>query len=140
MIIGVPSGLPTYWAVAQGAIAPDTYSDYLVGPYANLTGASLYFANLTHVDLYGANLTDVGLGYATLEYTILEYANLTGADLIGTDLTGAFLNDANLTDAILTGATMSGVVGATTATWSSTTCPDGTNSDNDGDTCVNNGA
>ena len=46
----------------------------------------------------------------------LSYSDLTGADLAGADLAGANL----------------GVI------WSDTTCPDGTNSNNDGDTCVNN--
>jgi uncharacterized protein YjbI with pentapeptide repeats len=42
-----------------------------------------------------------------------------------------FTND-NLTGADLTGANLTGV------TWSNTTCPDGTNSNTDGDTCNNN--
>jgi uncharacterized protein YjbI with pentapeptide repeats len=49
-------------------------------------------------------------------------STLSGATLTGANLTGAQLSGADLTDAI----------------WSDTTCPDGTNSDNDGDTCVNN--
>ena len=52
-------------------------------------------------------------------------ANLTGANLKGANLTGA-----NLTRATLTGANLSGV------TWSNTTCPDGTNSNNNGGTCL----
>lgn len=45
---------------------------------------------------------------------------------------GAILADANLTGANLSGAYLS------FATWNDTICPDGTNSNNDGDTCVNN--
>lgn len=74
----------------------------------------------------GANLTGANLGGA----------NLTGANLLDSTLTGANLTDANLTrtnlyDANLTGANLTGV------TWNSTPCPDGTNSDNDGGTCIN---
>ena len=57
---------------------------------------------------------------------------LERADLLEADLTGADLTDANLTGANLTDA------GLTAVTWSNTICPDGTNSDADGDTCSNN--
>jgi uncharacterized protein YjbI with pentapeptide repeats len=65
-------------------------------------------------------------------YLIGPVANLTGADLAGADLSGFTLLDANLTNANLSGANLSGVA------WSNTTCPDGTNSNVDGGTCVNN--
>jgi uncharacterized protein YjbI with pentapeptide repeats len=51
-------------------------------------------------------------------------ADLTGAQFVdGTDLTGASLSDADV---------------AAVASWSDTMCPDGTNSDNDANTCANN--
>ena len=49
---------------------------------------------------------------ANLDEAILSEANLTNADLSGADLTGVY--------------------------WYSTTCPDGTNSDDNGNTCENN--
>jgi uncharacterized protein YjbI with pentapeptide repeats len=85
---------------------------YLVGPGADLNTAALGGADLTNADLDQANLTDAGLAGA----------NLTDADLGNADLDGADLD----------GATLTGVV------WYNTTCPDGTNSNNDGGTCVNN--
>jgi uncharacterized protein YjbI with pentapeptide repeats len=54
-------------------------------------------------------------------------------------LTQAYLTGADLTEADLNGATMTGA-NVTSVTWSNTVCPDGTNSNNDGGTCVNNGA
>jgi uncharacterized protein YjbI with pentapeptide repeats len=45
-------------------------------------------------------------------------------------LSGANLFDANLSGADLTGATLTGVI------WAHTICPDGTNSDDNGGTCV----
>jgi hypothetical protein len=60
------------------------------------------------------------------------YANLQNCDLIGLSLYGINLTGANLTGANLTGAVLTGV------TWSNTTCPDGTNSDDDG-TCIGDG-
>jgi streptogramin lyase len=94
----------------------------------NLLGAQLENARLIGADLQGANLNDAQLqGYAFLDGANLEGANLHGADLSGADLSRADLTGANLHDATLTGAK-----------WSNTTCPDGTNSDNDGGTCANN--
>jgi hypothetical protein len=95
----------------------------LVG--ANLAGADLTSAALNKADLAGANLSGADLTSATL-----NSADLAGANLSNADLTKADLSDADLNGANLTGATLS------KAKWSDTTCPDGTNSDDDGDTCV----
>ena len=58
----------------------------------------------------------------------LELANLTNATLNATNLTKADLFGVNLS-----GATVSEVL------WNNTTCPDGTNSDNNGGTCLGHG-
>jgi uncharacterized protein YjbI with pentapeptide repeats len=85
---------------------------YLVGPVANLSSADLSATDLSGQDLLDTNLSDADLSTANLSNADLTGANLDGADTSGTTFTGA--------------------------TWSNTTCPDGTNSNNDGDTCVNN--
>ena len=59
--------------------------------------------------------------------TIRRTANLSGADLHDADLRGAELNGADLGSADLAGVY-----------WYDATCPDGTNSDDNGNTCVNN--
>ena len=59
---------------------------------------------------------------ANLNGVYLNYADLSGANLGGADLSFTYLLNANL----------SGV------SWYNTTCPDGTNSDDNGDTCENN--
>ena len=89
---------------------------------ANLSGAHLGTADLSNADLSNAYLTDAGMYDA-----FLNNANLTGADLTNADLRQADLTGADLTDANLSGAD-----------WYYTTCPDGTNSDDNGDTCENN--
>jgi hypothetical protein len=75
----------------------------------------------------------------------LDEDNLAGANLVGANLAGAGLYDVNLTDADLEGANLAGaglfLAGLTGANlngvyWNDTTCPDGTNSNDDGDTCV----
>jgi uncharacterized protein YjbI with pentapeptide repeats len=78
-------------------------------------------------DAAGANLSDADLESATLTQADLAGANLSGADLIKAKLSGADLTGADVTGAIFT-----------KVKWSATTCPDGTNSNNDGGTCVNN--
>jgi len=103
-------------------------------------GYAVQGANLTDADLTGANLTDALIGAdlatgnpADLADADMEGANLSGATVFEVDMTGAFLNNANLTGASgLETSDLSGVV------WDNTTCPDGMNSNDDGDTCVNN--
>jgi streptogramin lyase len=120
---------------------------------ANMQGANLLRAQLQNASLVGANLQGTNLNgaqlqnYAQLEGANLQGANLHGAHLTGAHLTGAHLTGANLHGADLTGANLTGAnlrganlhgATATGVVWSNTTCPDGTNSDNDGGTCVNN--
>jgi streptogramin lyase len=100
---------------------------------ADLSGDNLLRAQLENARLIGANLQGANLNGAQLQgYAFLDGANLEGANLHGADLSGADLSRADLTGANLHGATLTG------AKWSNTTCPDGTNSDNDGGTCANN--
>jgi Pullulanase X25 domain/Pentapeptide repeats (8 copies)/Bacterial Ig-like domain (group 3) len=91
---------------------------------------SLAGCNLKGVTLSNANLAGAHLNGANLKGAQLNGANLTGADLSGANLTGANLTMANLDGAVTTGATFK------QATWGDTTCPDGTNSDDDGGSCV----
>ena len=102
-------------AVQQGLVAQ--WQQTAVDNRADLSNADLYSADLSNADLSGAYLMNA----------YLSYADLSNADLGGADLGGADLSNANLI-----GADLSGVY------WYSTTCPDGTNSDDNGDTCVNN--
>lgn len=127
-INGTPSALPSGWILLAG---------YLIGPGANLTEATLGGANLSGMDLAGTNLAAATLIDANFTNATLNDANLTDATLTDATLTDATLNDANLTDATLTGANLTGA-SLTGITWANTGCPDGTISNNDGDTCVNN--
>jgi uncharacterized protein YjbI with pentapeptide repeats len=114
-VIGSPLEYP--WALIDG---------YLVGPLAYLEGANLTGGDfssgvwLLTTDLTGANLTNANLSGADSISTLFVDANFTGANLVG-------LNDANQGD-------YSG------AKWSSTTCPDGTNSSSySPQTCIGHG-
>jgi len=75
--------LPAGWFVKNG---------YLIGPGANLAGASLI-----SVDLSGTDLTGVSFNGANL-----SQANLSNTNLTGVNINGTILNYANLTGATLT--------------------------------------
>ena len=82
------------------------------------SGYNLSFSDFTDVDFAGAYMS-----HAELSYDDFYMDNLTGVDFTQSDLTGAAFSDVSeLADVI----------------WNNTICPDGTNSDNDGGTCVNN--
>lgn len=109
-LTGVESGsvsgspvLPAGWV---------TYGGYLVGPSADLSGASL-----SGLSLPGGDLTGTDLSGADLTSASLTSANLTSASLAKANLTSA-----NLDNATITGTDFTGV------TWLGTTCPDGSDS------------
>jgi phospholipase C len=81
------------------------------------------------------NLAGADLSRQNLELANLSGANLTGADLEGSHLDGGFLPNANLTGANLRRADLrhADIAGVT---WSNTICPDGSNSNSHGSTCV----
>jgi uncharacterized protein YjbI with pentapeptide repeats len=93
----------------------------------NLDGADLRYADLRDSDLRYVQLRGANLSFAVLWDADMESARLDGADLSGADLSGADLSFANLN-----GADLRHVV------WFNTTCPDRTNSDDNGNSCANN--
>ena len=151
---GCPAALPSDFHCVSGQSVnsnpPSSGHGFaLVGPRARLgLCPSFEYTYLAGVDLADMNLAGIGL----------EGVTLTGADLSGTNLRGASLSEADFSDADLSGADLTDAnlgpqlleidecsatyVGAnlenailTDVTWSNTTCPDGTNSDDNGGTC-----
>jgi uncharacterized protein YjbI with pentapeptide repeats len=116
---------------------------------ADLAAQNLSALNMKGIDFAGANLSGASLAGSDLsplvgEFTFdkaanfaganLRRANLSGANLTDATFAGAQLSHANFTGANLTGANMTDSARAHVM-WSNTTCPDGTNSNNDGNTC-----
>jgi phospholipase C len=99
-------------------------------PNADLHGSNLQGVNLSNSDLHGDNLQAAILQGANLQRDDLTGVNLSGAILQGTNMQGDDLTNSNLTGAKLQGANVNKVI------WSNTTCPDGTNSNTHGSTCV----
>jgi uncharacterized protein YjbI with pentapeptide repeats len=129
---------------------------------SDLSGAALEDASLNRANLAWADLDGAGAAFAPFDDAILANvswrngfangASFDGADLhridfrgtdlrsssfVGTDLRYARLNGVDLSNADLTGANWRSSTGLSSATFSNTTCPDGSNSDtNAGGTCV----
>jgi uncharacterized protein YjbI with pentapeptide repeats len=108
---------------------------------AILDGAGVQFADLrtadvSNVSAVGLSGTGVNLDGADAHRIDLRDAVLNGSSLVGTDLRYARLAGADFSGADLTGATWRHATGAASATWADTICPDGTNSDDHGATCV----
>jgi uncharacterized protein YjbI with pentapeptide repeats/outer membrane protein assembly factor BamB len=101
-IIGAPSYLPADWS---------TYYGYLLGPRADLAGASMHGDYLYDLDLAGATLTNADLRRADIRGADLTGARLDHVDFAGADLSGVELT---ATDAYLNGVN-----------WTGATCPDG---------------
>ncbi|MEO1270567.1 MAG: pentapeptide repeat-containing protein, partial [Myxococcota bacterium] len=112
-----------------GHLNPTPIQTCTIGPGANCAGANLRGLDLRYANLEGANLEG-----ADLEETNLQYARLQQANLLGADIDRADLSNTNLIDAVLLDASVSETL-FNEAIWSGTTCPDGTNSDDKGDTC-----
>ncbi len=123
---------------------------------AALEDASLFRTNLSRVTLDGvqaafAPFVDANLSNATWRDGFANGATFDGADLhridfrgtdlrsasfVGSDLRYARLGGVDFTNADLTGANWRQSTGLASATFSNTTCPDGTNSDVNGGTCA----
>lgn len=129
--------------------------------YCHLGNEDLNGYDLAGADLSGAILRDTTFNGTDLDNAIfdeasgtakLDSADFSGAQMVGSQFVEMFLeddgfSDANLTDAsfessvivtsnfdgaTMTGADLSGV------SWQSVGCPDGTQSNDDGNTCINN--
>ncbi len=96
------------------------------GPGMNFRYANFSGSNLAYMGFYGQNFS----------YAIFRGTNLRGTDFRQADLTGADFTDADLTRVWGRNSTFDNSTIVTGVVWSNTICPDGTNSDANGNTCV----
>ena len=122
-------------AILNGTNLDDATLDNASLNNASLNNASLEDANLDDASLIDASMIGADLDPATLRGANLTGANLTGANLSGVNLRGVNLRGVNLSNANLSGANLNGA-NLSNVTWSNTTCPDGTDSNADGGTCI----
>jgi uncharacterized protein YjbI with pentapeptide repeats len=97
--------------------------------WKSTTSSNVGGDNFTNANFSGASLSP-DQGFTNCNFT---NANLTNASFTGLVFDGSNFTNANLTGVSTHASTFNGV------TWSNTTCPDGTNSDNDGGTCAGHG-
>ena len=125
--LGVANGrsLSCIHCVTLDDVSPSLVTDVLCGqyprPHVSYGGLACVFD--------GADMSGIPLSSAIFTNVSMIGTNLSGDDLAADIFTGADITGANLTSA--TDASASG---------SNTTCPDGTNSDNDGSICSGHGA
>lgn len=94
----------------------------------NVTSASFVNAQLTNTQIIDTNLTDAnmsGANFSNSEFLI----DTTPTTIQNTNLTNVNFSNANLNGIDFTSSTRTGII------WHNTTCPDGTNSDDNGNTC-----
>lgn len=82
----------------------------------------------------GTNLTNANLSNTPFHSSGFNGANFTNANLSGTDFSASQLTGANATNANFNGADLRNTY-RSDVVWNNTTCPDGTNSNSNGNTC-----
>lgn len=132
----------------QGVPGLGTFLDNLSG--VDLSAADLRYRNFRNANFSNSSLDSTGFSGADLTNanfsgTIAEFSSYSG-DLTGVNFSNADLKFAsfdnvsgsqtNFTNTNLNQAHFNGTVNLTNTIWSNTTCPDGTNSDNNSGTCV----
>lgn len=132
---------PLSWSQSGGGLFPifcpscvirESAGDRLIGQ--NLTNSVLFQTDLAGANFSGSNLTsatiadsqamNVNFTNVNLTNTEAEATNFSNSNFDGANFTNTNLNLSDFTDANLNNVT-----------WSNTTCPDGTNSDDNGNTC-----
>jgi uncharacterized protein YjbI with pentapeptide repeats len=102
---------------------------------ANVSGAYFDGATLRFSTFDSANASEATFRGADVTAVNFSAANLTNASFDSANLNNAQFISADLTNASFFGATSASLANFTGATFSNTICPDGTNSDVNGDTC-----
>jgi Pentapeptide repeats (8 copies) len=124
--------------IDSGGVCADANAPGDAAPSVDWSNCNLFNAQLIRANLMSANLSNTNLSDSMLYSTALVFSNLSYSNLSYSDMDQAYLGGANLSFANLTGAYLSGAQGLNQATYYYTTCPDGTDSNFDGNTCINN--
>lgn len=118
--------------------------------YGNVTNTVFTSATISESSFYYTNASGAKFNNAKMQGVDFTGAILSGADFTNTDLSPFTLQDppyptpsqtniytyTNFTNADLTGAIGMASANVTGVIWSNTTCPDGSNSDSNGNTCL----
>lgn len=130
-----------------------SYTQLIRSTFENvdLTGVNFNHGRFVRSPFNSSNLTNANFSYTNISgvetQPLFQNANLTNANFSNAQIGGTFgaqsanfqntnLQNAVITHVNLTGATNMDTANITGATWDNTTCPDGTNSDSNGNTCA----
>lgn len=97
--------------------------------------SSIHNAEADNANFSNSNMRGVDLRNSNLSGSIMTNVNLLQSYLVEANFLNVDLTNANLTEANFTGAINVDTTIRTGVIWSNTTCPDGTNSDDNGGTC-----
>jgi uncharacterized protein YjbI with pentapeptide repeats len=131
-----PTAPPTRMTGVTGVTAPQLRLVTRVPHFGFGVKCPTNAVDLSHIVFGALNATGFNLLNFDFSSSSLIGANFTGANLTNTFLAGTDLTGANFTNANLTCANDMNSPFVSNAIWNNTTCPDGTNSDNNGGTCV----
>ena len=133
------SGATMFWTLDGADLGYVTAAGVILGGQS-AQSSNWAFAYAHYADFTGVDLTDATFYGADAEHAYFNSATLAGTSFIGANARYASFTSANLTGANLSNADLTGAEFAlatlTSVTWASTICPDGTNSDSHGNTCV----
>ena len=101
---------------------------------ANFSQSDIGDTQLDGADFTNANFTNTVVSRCSAIGVNFTNVNFTGSGLSTSNFQNANFTNANLTNASLQDSNMDGTI-RTGVIWSNTTCPDGTNSDDNGGTC-----
>lgn len=101
-----------------------------------ITGGQFTGSDLSNSDFSNSNVSSTSFQNTTLASTNFTAASAEGTGFQNANLTNGNFTNANFTYADFTGATNMDTTTLTGVTWDNTICPDGTNSNDNGNTCV----
>ena len=112
-------------AVFDRVLLSMAYMSSVQAAGARFTDSDISNADLTYADMAGADFSG-----SVLSFSVASYGDFTGADLSYCELFAVYFTGTDMTDADFTFAD-----GVNATYWLNTTCPDGTNSDDNLGTC-----
>lgn len=101
-------------------------------------GITISSTNLTNANLSGISFGGQGVDFSNDNYTNTNFTGANFSNTSSTSFAGVTGSNTNFTNANLSNVTTTGA-DLTSPIWSNTTCPDSTNSNDDGNTCVGHG-
>ena len=133
-LTGVPDGPRTliHDSKLRNADFRELQMRHLRWLHGNFSGA-----NISSADIYEVSFSSVDLQGVDFSYTDFVSVDIIGTNLQGVDFRSAFLVNVYFVDSDLNGADLTDI-SHLGVTWSNTICPDGTNSNDNGNTCENN--